>query len=52
VPVVHPDLRARLQHIIEVNMADDVLAWELSGDGGLAEGAHDPGDQRAAGIPG
>jgi polyphosphate kinase len=33
VPVVGADLRARLCEILEINLADDVLAWELGGDG-------------------
>jgi polyphosphate kinase len=32
-PVVDPPLTARLQEILDVNLADDVLAWELDGDG-------------------
>ena len=34
VPVVHPDLQARLAEIIEVELADDRLAWELDAEGG------------------
>jgi len=33
VAVVDPDLHARLQQILAVNLADDMLAWELGGDG-------------------
>jgi polyphosphate kinase len=33
VPVQSPLLRARLDEILEVNLRDDVLAWELHGDG-------------------
>src|SRR5207249_443235 len=33
VPVEDPDLRARLQSILDVNLADRVLAWELGPDG-------------------
>ena len=33
VPVDEPPLRARLQEIIDVALADDRLAWELDGDG-------------------
>jgi polyphosphate kinase len=33
VPVLESDLRARLREILEINLADDVLAWELGGDG-------------------
>jgi polyphosphate kinase len=32
-PVVDPALTARLQEILDVNLADDTLAWELGGDG-------------------
>ena len=33
VAVADPDLHARLQQILAVNLADDMLAWELGGDG-------------------
>jgi polyphosphate kinase len=33
VPVTDPALRGRLSHILEVLLADDVLAWELCPDG-------------------
>ncbi|MDQ3977948.1 MAG: RNA degradosome polyphosphate kinase, partial [Actinomycetota bacterium] len=33
VPVERPELQARLQEILDVNLADDTLAWQLSGDG-------------------
>ena len=33
VPVDEPDLRARLDEILEVNLADDTLAWELHPEG-------------------
>ena len=32
-PVSDPALPARLAEILEVNLADDVLAWELRPDG-------------------
>jgi polyphosphate kinase len=32
-PVGDPDLEARLQEILDVNLADDRLAWELGADG-------------------
>jgi polyphosphate kinase len=32
-PVTHPALTARLDEILEVNLADDVLAWELGPEG-------------------
>jgi len=34
VPVSDPRLRQRLQQILDVELADDVLAWELGPDGG------------------
>jgi polyphosphate kinase len=33
VPVVDPDLQARLEEILAVNLADDALAWVLGPDG-------------------
>ena len=33
VPVLSPPLRARLDEILDVNLRDDTLAWELQGDG-------------------
>ena len=32
-PVADPRLRARLAEILELDLADDVLAWELAADG-------------------
>jgi polyphosphate kinase len=32
-PVDDPKLRARLAEVLDVNLADDVLAWELAPDG-------------------
>ena len=37
VPVDDPDLQGRLQEILDVNLADDTLAWQLSGDGAWAK---------------
>ncbi len=34
VPVTDPRLRERLAQILEISLADDVLAWELCPDGG------------------
>jgi polyphosphate kinase len=34
VPVDDPELRARLDEILQVTFADDVLSWELRADGG------------------
>ncbi len=33
IPVTDPLLQARLQEILDVNLADDALAWSLDGDG-------------------
>jgi polyphosphate kinase len=33
VPVTDPRLRDRLCEVLDTNLADDVLAWELAGDG-------------------
>ncbi|MGK2946932.1 MAG: RNA degradosome polyphosphate kinase [Acidimicrobiales bacterium] len=33
VPVTDPQLQARLDEILEINLADDTLAWTLSADG-------------------
>ncbi len=33
VPVEDPPLQSRLRQVLEVNLADDTLAWELDGDG-------------------
>ena len=33
VPVDEPDLQRRLEEILDVNLADDTLAWELHADG-------------------
>jgi polyphosphate kinase len=33
IPVVDPHLQARLQEILDVNLADDVLAWDLDAAG-------------------
>jgi len=33
VPVDDPDLQDRLQEVLDLNLADDTLAWHLSGDG-------------------
>jgi polyphosphate kinase len=32
-PITQPDLKARLAEILEVNLADDTLAWSLGPDG-------------------
>jgi polyphosphate kinase len=33
VPVDRPELQARLQEVLDVNLADDTLAWRLGADG-------------------
>ncbi|HLI55425.1 MAG TPA: polyphosphate kinase 1, partial [Actinomycetota bacterium] len=33
VPIVEPALTARLDEVLEINLADDMLAWELHPDG-------------------
>ena len=33
VPVEAPELQARLREILEINLADDTLAWQLGSDG-------------------
>jgi polyphosphate kinase len=33
VPIVEPALTARLDEVLEINLADDCLAWELQADG-------------------
>ena len=33
VPVIDPALRGRLDEILDVNLSDDTLAWELDGEG-------------------
>jgi polyphosphate kinase len=37
VPVTNADLCGRLEELLEAEMADDVLAWELRGDGTWAK---------------
>jgi polyphosphate kinase len=32
-PVTDPRLRVRLAEMLELNLTDDVLAWELAADG-------------------
>ena len=36
-PVTDDELRGRLQEILDVNLADDTLAWELGPDGSWAK---------------
>jgi polyphosphate kinase len=42
VPVADTELRRRLQEILDVNLSDDQLAWQLQADGGWRKVA--PGD--------
>ena len=42
-PVSQPDLAARLQEILDVSLADDVLAWELESDGSWHRVPRGPG---------
>ena len=42
-PVANPDLQGRLQEILDVNLADDCLAWELHGDGSWSKVATEVG---------
>jgi polyphosphate kinase len=37
VPVDDPELRGRLDEILQVTFADDVLSWELRADGGWSK---------------
>jgi len=34
VPILAPELQRELRSVLDVNLADDVLAWSLDGDGG------------------
>jgi len=43
VPVTDPRLKARLEEIIEVELADDVLAWEANPDGTWTKVPRDTG---------
>ena len=43
VPVDDPALRQRLDEIIEITFADDVLSWELQADGGWSKVATEQG---------
>lgn len=37
VPITAPDLQTRLQEILDVNLSDDLQAWELCPDGAWAK---------------
>ena len=43
VPVTDPELQARLEEILAVNLADDTLAWELGPDATWTKVAGDIG---------
>jgi polyphosphate kinase len=43
VPVEAPDLQDRLREILDVELADDVLAWQLAGDGSWSKVPTDEG---------
>jgi polyphosphate kinase len=47
-PVTDPDLTGRLQEILDVMLADNVQAWELSEDGSWSRRQPEEGDQRVA----
>ena len=49
-PVDDPELQERLDEILEVNLADDMLAWELDADGTWQQGADDGGHRRRSGA--
>ena len=52
VPVEDPRLRARLDEILTVDLADDLLAWELDSEGGWRRVPTPHRDQRAGTTPG
>jgi polyphosphate kinase len=47
-PVTDPDLTGRLQEVLDVMLADNVQAWELSEDGGWQRRQPAEGEQRVA----
>ena len=44
VPVDHPDLQARLLEVLDIELADDTLAWELRPDATWARVDHGSGE--------
>ena len=38
-PIENPEHQERLQEVLDVSLADDVLAWELDADGVWRQGA-------------
>ena len=47
-PIESPEHQERLQEVLDVNLADDVLAWELDPDGVWRKVPTDRGHRRAA----
>ena len=47
-PVTDPDLTGRLQEVLDVMLADNVQAWELSEDGGWQRRQPAEGEERVA----
>ena len=43
VPVADPDLNQQIERFLELELADDTLAWELAGDGTWTKAAADRG---------
>ena len=52
VDVASPEIQARLREILEVNLADDELAWELAPDGTWYKVPEFEAHQRPAALPG
>ena len=50
--VTDPRMRARLDEILSINFADDVLAWTLERDGTLAQGRDRRRHRVAGAVPG
>ncbi len=43
VPIRAPELRARLDQVLDINLSDDTLAWELGSDGDWRRASKGPG---------
>jgi polyphosphate kinase len=43
VPIRAPELRARLDEVLDINLSDDTLAWELGSDGDWRRASKGPG---------
>ncbi len=52
IPIEDPGLQERLQEVLDVNLADDVLAWRLLPDGSWRKVADGRWDQHPRGAPG